>query len=96
MTGEVVSIGKAAINSDRRASFMAAVAQSFELYVADYGHEPDAIVYTLSGIKQPSRTAWVIEGESRGGATSVLCLAAMHMAREAQADRDWQVEDVPA
>lgn len=87
MSGEVVSIGKAAIVSDRRASFMAAVAQSFERYVSDHGFEPDAIVYTLCGLKQPSRIAWDIQNESQGGPTSILALAAVHMLAEAQSSR---------
>lgn len=87
MSENVVSIGKAAIASDRRAAFMAAVAQSFELYVAEYGFEPDAIVYTLCGLKQPSRIAWVIEGESQGGPTTILALAAVHTLTEAGSSR---------
>jgi hypothetical protein len=85
----VVAIGKAAIVRDRRQSFIDAIAQSFERYVADHGEEPDAIVYALAGVKQPSRTGWVIDGNSKDGATSLLCLAAAHLSREAMQEREW-------
>ena len=86
MKENVVSISGAdvEINNPRRDRFMKAVVNSFDLYVRDNGHEPEAIVYVLCGLKQSSRIAWDVTGDSAGGATSIIALAAAHMLAEAQ------------
>jgi len=79
----VVSIRGADHTSDRRASFLNTVAAAFDEYVASYGYEPDAIVYTLAGLTQASQIGWDINGASEGGVTSILALASIHMTKEA-------------
>lgn len=87
MSENVVSIGKAAIVSERREAFLQAVAQTFERYVAEFGYEPDAIVYTLNGTHQASLIGWDIQGASQDGAVSILALSAVHVLAEAQKGR---------
>ncbi|WP_395443591.1 hypothetical protein [Caulobacter sp. UC70_42] len=87
MSENVVSIGKASIVSERREAFLQAVAQTFERYVSKYGYEPDAIVYIMNGTHQPSLIGWDIQGQSQGGAVSVLALAGAHVMAEAQNGR---------
>lgn len=79
----VISIRGADHSSERRASFLNTVAAAFDEYVATYGYEPDAIVYTLAGITQASQIGWDINGASTGGVTSILALAAIHATKEA-------------
>jgi hypothetical protein len=83
VTDNVVSLRGEGVASARRASFLQAVAESFDLYVKDHGCEPDGLVYVMAGIRQTSQIGWHIEGESEGGATSVIALAAVHCLREA-------------
>lgn len=87
MSEKVVSLKGGAIENERREAFMRAVATSYDFYVEEHGHDPDAIVYVLCGIKQPSQIAWDIQGESQGGPTSILSLAAVHCLVEAQSAR---------
>jgi hypothetical protein len=87
MSENVISIGKAAIQSERREQFLQAVAQTFERYVAEYGYEPDAIVYTMNGTHQASLIGWEIQGASQGGVVSVLALSGAHVMSEAQQGR---------
>lgn len=87
MSENVVQLGKADVTSARREAFLLTVAQSFELYVTTHGHEPDAVVFTLAGICQPSLIGWQVEGVSRDGVTSVLSMAAVHTMAEAQQAR---------
>lgn len=84
MSDNVVSLKGASISNARREAFLQAVGASFDIYVEHHGYEPDAIVYTLCGLKQALQMAWHICGESEGGATSVLALAAVHFLYEAQ------------
>jgi hypothetical protein len=87
MSDNVVKLGQAAVDSPRRTLFLQTVAAAFEEFVAAYGREPDAIVYVLNGIKQPSQVGWCIEGESGEGVTSTLALAACHLQAEAASTR---------
>lgn len=87
MTDTVISLRGGAFENERRAAFLQAVATSYDLYVTDHGEEPDALVYVLCGLKQPSRIAWEIQGPSMGGASSILSLAATHCLAEAAAPR---------
>jgi hypothetical protein len=87
MSENVVSLHGGDIANARRQAFVQAVAASFDLYVEAYGHEPDAIVYVLCGLKQPSRIAWDIHGDSMGGPTSILSIATVHCQAEAAASR---------
>lgn len=87
MSENVVSLKGGAIENERRAAFMQAVVASFDLYVATYGQEPEAVVYVLCGLTQPSQIAWDIRGDSMGGPTSILSLAAVHCLAEAQSAR---------
>lgn len=87
MTGNVISLKGGAIENERREAFMRAVATSYDLYAESYGHDPDALVYVLCGIKQPSQIAWEIQGESQGGPLSVLAIAAVHCQAEAAQGR---------
>lgn len=83
MTDNVVSLKGGEIENERRAAFMRAIAASFDLYVATYGQEPDATVYVLCGLQQPSQIGWDVRGGSEKGLTSVLSLAAVHCLTEA-------------
>lgn len=87
MSENVVSLKGGPIENERREAFLQAVAASFDLYVESHAQEPDAIVYVLCGVKQPSRIAWDIRGESAGGPTSILSIAAVHCLAEAGASR---------
>lgn len=87
MSENVVSLKGGSLNQERRDQFAKAVAISFDRYVEEYGSEPDALVYVLCGIRQPSHIAWDVQGDSKGGVTSVLSIAAMHCAAEAQSAR---------
>lgn len=87
MTATVVSIKGGEIENERRATFLQAVAASFDRYVSENGQEPDALVYVMCGLKQPSQIAWDIRGDSMGGPVSVLSLAAVHCLAEAQSGR---------
>lgn len=87
MTDNVVSIHGAEISNARREAFMRAVAASFDIYVEARGEEPEALVYVLCGVKQPSQIGWDVHGESRAGVTSVLSLAATHCLSEAAPPR---------
>lgn len=88
----VVRFGSADIRSDRRAAFLVAVAQTFDRYVSEFGFEPEAIVYLMNGLKQPSLVGWDIQGESQGGPASILSLGAVHLMAEAQAGRQGLLE----
>lgn len=74
MTG-VVSLHGLEIEPERRKIFLAAVAQSYDIYQRNHGVEPEAIVYVLGGLKQTASVAWHLEGDSRGGPTSMLAFA---------------------
>lgn len=87
MTGNVVSLKGGDVSNERREAFMRAIATSYEIYVRDFGCEPDALVYVLNGLTKPSLVAWDIQGDSQGGAASVLSLAAVHLLTEAGASR---------
>lgn len=78
MSADVVSLKGGPVTSQRREEFVQAVAASFDLYVESLGAEPDAIVYVMGGIKQTSRISWHMSGETEGGATTMLCVAAAH------------------
>lgn len=71
----------------RRTAFAETVAAAFDTYVADFGVEPETIVFVLNGLTQESHVSWHITGASEKGATSVLCYAAVHLLAEAQASR---------
>lgn len=87
MSASVVTLNGGPLQNESRAAFVQAVAASFDLYVERHGHEPDAIVYVLCGLKQPSTIAWDIRGDSMGGPTSVLSIAAVHCQAEAASSR---------
>jgi hypothetical protein len=87
VTDNGVSLKGGAVENERRTAFMRAVASSYDLYLEAVGEEPDAIVYVLCGIRQQSRIAWDIHGDSAGGPTSILSLAAVHCMAEAQCAR---------
>lgn len=83
----VVSLKGGEVENERREAFMRAIATSYDLYVTDNGQDPDAVVYILCGLKQPSVIAWDIQGASMDGASSILSLAAVHCLTEAGASR---------
>lgn len=79
----VVSLSGGEIVNERREAFMRSVAASYGLYLRSYGQEPEAIVYVLCGMAQPSQIAWDIRGASEVAVSSVLSLAAVHCLTEA-------------
>lgn len=68
--------------SDRRAFFLNEIATSFDLYVRDYGYEPDSFVIVMGGIKQTARCSYTMRGESQAAATTMLALAGAVVAKE--------------
>ena len=88
MSDKVVSIKGGEIENERRAAFVQAVAASFDLYLEATGVEPEAIVYVLCGLKLPARIAWDIRGDSIGGGSSILSMAAIHCMAEATQRRE--------
>lgn len=87
MSDNVVSLKGGPLENERRAAFIQAVAASFDLYMESCGFEPDALVYVLCGLTQPSQIAWDIRGDSMGGPTSILSVAAVHCQAEAASSR---------
>ena len=78
MTAEVLTLkGAAPAHNDRKALLLQAVSESFDLYVKDFGEEPDCIVYVLGGLKQTVRPGWQMSGESEGGGASMRAAAVM-------------------
>jgi hypothetical protein len=70
------------VSSDRKAEFLAHVGRCFDSYAWKQDQKPDAIVLVLGGIKQPAHVYWTIRGDSEGGGTSMLSLAASALTRE--------------
>ena len=83
MSENVIHISGGEIASERKARFLDSVALSFDNYVDEHGFEPEAVVYVLCGVTQPSRIAWDITADSVGGPISCIALAAVHMMAEA-------------
>lgn len=79
----VVSLHGGEIQNDRRTGFLDTIAGSFDRYVKENGFEPDAVVFTLCGITQPSQCGWDIRGGSVDGPTSVIAVAAVHISAQA-------------
>lgn len=82
MSDNVVSLRGGSLDSDRKQAFLNAVATSYEAYVDRYGYEPEAIVYTMLGLKQVAWTGWLVQGDSQGGSSSILALAGVAVTRE--------------
>lgn len=74
--------GALPLKCDRKDQFIRNVSQSFDSYVRRYGYEPDAVVTVLCGVKQNAEAFWVVRGDSEGGGTSILALAASALNRE--------------
>lgn len=87
MSDNVVSLKGGEVSNERREAFMRAIATSYDIYVRDFGCEPDALIYILNGITKPSLVAWDIQGDSTGGPASILSLGAVHLLTEAGASR---------
>lgn len=79
----VVSLHGGEIMNDRRTGFLTTIAGSFDRYVEEHGFEPDAVVFTLCGIAQPSQCGWDIRGGSVEGPNSILALASVHISAQA-------------
>lgn len=71
MSASVVGLRGEPIQSNRREQFLAQVAESFDLYVKDYGEEPECLVYVMGGITQTCRAAWFTSGISEAGAMTM-------------------------
>jgi hypothetical protein len=83
LSADVVSLRPGiGTESERKALFLEAAAHSFDLYVNDYGAEPDSIVYVYGGLKQTARVGWAVQGASEGGMTSMLAFAQAVIIRE--------------
>lgn len=72
----------AAVHNDRKANFVNHAGSCFDSYVAKTGQEPDALVVVLGGLKQDAIPSWTVQGDSEGGATTMLALAAAALGRE--------------
>lgn len=70
------------IREDRKSAFLSHVGQCFDSYVGARGENPDAIVLVFGGVKQSAEAYWTIRGNSQGGGTSMLSLAAATITRE--------------
>jgi hypothetical protein len=87
LSDNVVAFGNTIHGDAHKEGFLRAVAQSYDLYVEDFDQAPDAVVYALCGITQPSQIGWLVTGPSEKGVTSVVSLAAVHMLSEAASTR---------
>lgn len=85
-TNVVALSGKAFSQDERKAEVLNHVAHSYDRYVKDFGRRPDAIVGVLGGIRQSSRSFWVVNGDSRGGAKSMLSLAHATLIKDLASD----------
>lgn len=63
------------MDSDRRAFFLNEVAGSYDRYMSDMGCEPEAFVMVFGGLTQTARVSWTTQGESEGGAVTMLAIA---------------------
>lgn len=70
------------VKDDRKAAFANHVAASFESYARKYGERPDSVVVVMGGLKQSAEAYWMVLGDSSGGSTTMLCLAASVLNRE--------------
>lgn len=77
-----MSLRGARPTEDRKAEFLNWMGAAYDKYVQKMEQTPDALVCVLGGLKQPARADWLIQGESRGGGTSVLALAHATIIRE--------------
>jgi hypothetical protein len=80
---EIVPLRRGApIRSDRKTDFVNHFAASFDSHAIKYSDEPEAFVVVFLGLKQSAEAYWLIRGDSKGGGTSVLCLAQGVLQRE--------------
>ncbi len=83
---EVARIGRPAVDSLRRAQFMAEIGRAFDLYVETYKAEPETLIHVLGGLKLTTSTGWLFQGESEGGGTTSLALAVLALTKAAIVD----------
>lgn len=82
-TASITSLHGAAVTNERRAHFLTHTAASFDRYVEGLGYEPDALMIVMGGLKQTARPTWTVCGDSEGGPTTMLLLAAGAFTKEA-------------
>jgi hypothetical protein len=70
------------VESDRKALFVNDMAASFDRYVADFGCEPEAFVVVMGGLRQNARVSWTTQGDTEGGAVSMLAIAQATILKE--------------
>lgn len=78
----VIAMRGTAVRNDRKTNFVNHAGSCFDSYVAATGQEPDALVVVLGGVKQTARCSWTVQGDSEGGAATMLAFAAAALNRE--------------
>jgi hypothetical protein len=75
-SANVVSLHGQPVENDRRRQFAESATASFDAYVESFGVEPEAMVWVFGGLKQSARSGWLVTGDSEGGPTTMVALAA--------------------
>lgn len=83
MPSSVVALNKTVrVADDRKAAFLDAVAQSYDVYVSEFDQTPDGIAYVMGGVFQTARVAHHVTGASASGASSFLALASVAITKD--------------
>ena len=80
---DIVALGKARVDDDRKRAFLYVLAAAYDDYVNGQGQVPDAIAFVLGGLKQAGQPSYMVNGDSRGGSTTWLTFASACLMREA-------------
>jgi hypothetical protein len=78
---EIVPLGAAPIDTDRRREFIEALAAAYDNYTDLMGEEPDAMVLLMGGAAQSFRVTHLMQGDTRGRASAFMALAAIALQR---------------
>lgn len=70
------------VQSAHRGDVVNHLANSYDSYTKAQGCEPDAAVVVFCGLKQSAEAYWIVRGDSSGGGSSILSLAAATITRE--------------
>ena len=85
---DVVALGKARVDDDRKRAFLDVLAAAYDDYVSGQGQIPDAIAVVLGGLKQAGQPSYMVNGDSQGGSTTWLTFASACLMREAMSGDD--------
>ena len=82
MSAEIHALTGVTVGSERKLHMVQVTAEAIDLYVADFGEEPECAVLVLCGLKQTARVSYAIKGASIGGTASILALAQATLTNE--------------